>query len=202
MRDCEHLFRGEVVPTLTNQGLSAGAEALGVSPTVAQVSADIIEIGISGKACIRSGSTVLSEEISSENFVYVDLWGETHRVHKEIAPRLIRMENMNVGYNVSAEHDFLKYTNLGKEFTYLTDVESLLPRLGEKCLGNAKISTGLFRSRNRISYYDAWLLARDIGVPRDVFLRGLRVTRINYLHLRKPTLPRTGNKYLALRQFL
>lgn len=104
------------------------------------------------------------------------------------------MLRKNVGYNVSPEEWFSRYTSLGLEGTFLTDYRAVALVLGP-IKGGHRFVVGILPGKGKVSMLTAWRLERALGLSRGSLWHGFRVSRIRSIRDIAPRSPLSGNKY-------
>jgi hypothetical protein len=99
------------------------------------------------------------------------------------------MLKKNVGYNVSPTKWFEQFSEIGTDGTYLTDYRSIANVLGP-VRANQELSVGLFPGGEKISFFKARLLARDLGLQElDQLIDGFRFSRVSNVSKMLPRSP-------------
>ena len=115
-------------------------------------------------------------------------------VAKGIPSRQSLMLSKNVGYNISPESWFTKYSALGKQGTFLTDYRAIGEVLGP-IRANQAFKVGWFSGQGQVSYWKAWKLERSLGLERGSLKNGFRFTRVSDINALGPRSPLMGNKF-------
>ena len=106
------------------------------------------------------------------------------------AERLTATMRKDVGYNITPESTFEKYSHVGRHGTFVTDYRAVGSVLGP-VRANQRFTVGLFTrmGRNQISFFRAWRLERALGLTRGSLREGFRFTRISKIARRNPRPP-------------
>jgi RHS repeat-associated protein len=106
------------------------------------------------------------------------------------AERVVATLRKDVGYNITPESTFAKYSHVGRHGTFITDYRAVGEVLGP-VRANQRFTVGLFTrsSKNQISYLKAWRLERALGLNKGTLREGFRFTRVPRIGARNPRLP-------------
>jgi RHS repeat-associated protein len=109
------------------------------------------------------------------------------------AARQQRMLDKDVGYNVSPEEWFRKFSHLGRFGTFVTDKKAFTDVLGHAKPG--RYTVGRKARRGQISAHQARQLEKQLGLEPGSLRQGFRVTRVEGIRDMAPRSPLEGNRF-------
>ena len=110
-----------------------------------------------------------------------------------VSKRQQKMLDKNVGYNVSPESWFSKYTHIGRGGTFVTDKKAVSDVLGHARPGRYNVAQKA--GPGRISRKQARDLERELGLDPGSLGQGFRITRVQGIEDMSPRSPLKGNRF-------